>query len=153
METNEKMESGIFKLSTGERIDSAEIENLVEKTCHYVKYVLVDKDDKKNNVAFIFPNKELYTNPDYLLTPMEGCFCPRDFEELGRCLTGCLRKVNLNIEDEGEKIKDFVMISSNSEEEKGENYITVIERYKALLTQTHGSKIPENEEIYYIKNI
>ena len=51
MNTIEPLENKIYKLSTGEKVNPDEIENLVEKTCHYVKYVVVDHDENKNNVA------------------------------------------------------------------------------------------------------
>ncbi len=151
MNLNDTLENRIFKLSTGEKVNQDDIEKLVEKTCHYVKYVVVDHDENDKNVAFIFPDKELYTHPDYMLTPMEGCFCPRDFEELGRCLTGCLKLVNNQIKDGADKIKDFAMI--NTEKPLPTNHQEVIEKYKSLLQQTHGTKVPDDEEIYYIKNI
>lgn len=148
-------ENRIFKLSTGEEVKPEVIEGLIETTCHYVKYAVVSQNDSNNPVAFIFPNKKLYAHPEYMLTPNEGCFCPRNLNELGRCLTGCMKLVNKNIMNQEDKIVEVSILNKDitSESEPKISYQEVIEKYKTLLHQTHGDNVPEDEEIYYIKNI
>ncbi len=155
MSHNISSENRIFKLSTGEEVKPEVIEGLIETTCHYVKYAVVSQNESNNPVAFIFPNKKLYTHPEYMLTPNEGCFCPRNLDELGRCLTGCMKLINSKIDDKEDKIVEAILLNSgiSSEVEPRISYEEVIEKYKTLLYQAHGEKVPVDEEIYYIKNI
>ena len=57
--------------------------------CSCIKQVVVDK---LGNVV-ITPDYQLLSTPDYSITPLEGCFCPRNADELKKCLIGCLNKV------------------------------------------------------------
>ncbi|MBI4944875.1 MAG: hypothetical protein HY840_00580 [Bacteroidetes bacterium] len=147
MSEKTSLEGRIFKLSTGEKIAPADLEKLIGEVCHYIKYVAVSEDEKENPVALIFPNKKLLDQPDYKLTPEEGCFCPRSLDELGRCLTGCLKLVNRQIADDSLKLKSAAIINN-------ENYSAdIVNKYKALLREKHGDKVPADEEIYFIKNV
>lgn len=60
-----------------------------ERICACIKKVNVDSNGK----AVIIPDFKLLSNPDYSLTPLDGCFCPRTASELKKCLSGCLVKV------------------------------------------------------------
>lgn len=155
MDEKKTFEDRIYKISTGEKISSAALEELIGEACHYIKYVAVGTDEKENPIALIFPNKKLLEQPDYKLTPEEGCFCPRSMEELGRCLSGCLKLVNRQIEDNSAKIKSAAIINTGLSDENGTIIpsLSIIQKYKALLLEKYGDKIPENEEIYFIKNI
>lgn len=155
MNEKKSFEDRIFKLSTGEKIRSADLEKLIGEVCHYVKYVVVSDDEKENTIALIFPNKKLLEQPDYKLTPEEGCFCPRSIEELGRCLAGCLKLVNRQIEDGSSKIKSAAIINVGlpDESETKNSSSAIVKKYKALLREKHGDKVPANEEIYFIKNV
>ena len=148
MDSEKLIENKIYKLADGSELAVNEVEKLIQDTCHYVKYVVINQNDKNQNIAFIFPEKSLYNNPDYLLTPNEndGCFCPRDLDELGRCLTGCMKKVNLNFENSDDKIITAAIISSEND------YESEIEKYKEILNKSLGHEI-SNEEVYYIKNL
>ena len=150
MQEKKSFEDRIYKLSTGEKISPADLEKLIGETCHYIKYVAVSEDEKENPIALIFPNKKLLEQPDYKLSPEEGCFCPRSITELGRCLSGCLKLVNRQIEDGSSQIKSATIINSEISEN---NSSGIIEKYKLLLRKQHGENIPADEEIYIIKNI
>jgi long-subunit acyl-CoA synthetase (AMP-forming) len=152
---NEKtsLENRIFKLSTGEKVDSGMIEDLIENSCHYVKYAVVSNDEKENIVALIFPNKKLFESPDYQVTPDEGCFCPRSLDELGKCLNGCLKLVNHLIEKDSDKVKFAAIINSSlPDTETTFSPENIIEKYKTLLQKIHKGNVPSYEEIYIIKN-
>lgn len=146
MDTENK--SKVYKLTDGSEVDSNQVEKLIQDTCHYVKYVVINQNDKNENVAFIFPDKNLYNNPDYLLAPNdnEGCFCPRNLDELGRCLTGCMKKVNLSFENIEDKFSNAIILSGENEIENE------VEKYKNILKNSLGNEISD-DEVYYIKNL
>ncbi|MEK6615110.1 MAG: hypothetical protein AABZ32_03210 [Bacteroidota bacterium] len=150
MKEEKPFEGRIFKLSTGEKINPADLEKLIGEACHYIKYVAVSEDEKENPIALIFPNKTLLSHPDYKLTPEEGCFCPRSLDELGRCLTGCLKLVNRQIEDGSSKLSSAAIINADLPDE---SETSIINKYKTLLREKHGDKVPADEEIYFIKNV
>ncbi|MFI5221621.1 MAG: hypothetical protein ACHQK8_04790 [Bacteroidia bacterium] len=151
MDDKSSFENRIFKLSTGERVNSDVIEHLIENSCHYVKYVVVNEDEKRNPIALIFPNKKLLENPDYQVTPEEGCFCPRNLNELGRCLTGCLNVVNQVVQDEGDRIKNVAIINKEIQIGESTNNTSLMDKYRSLLGKTYGQDIPGEEEIYMVK--
>ena len=155
MGEKKSFENRIFKLSTGEKIAPADLEKLIGDVCHYIKYVAISEDEKENTIALIFPNKKLLDQPDYKLTPEEGCFCPRSLDELGRCLTGCLKLVNRQIEDSSDKLRSAAIINVGVSAEKGlqGSSAATIKKYKTLLREKHGDKVPADEEIYFIKNV
>lgn len=144
----------IYKLSTGEKVNAEEMEKLIKQQCHYVQYLAVGADENENPVALIFPNQKLMENPDYKLSPEEGCFCPRNLDELGRCLTGCLKLVNHAIEDESSKIKSATIINKQVPTHQGTPFSlqVIFNRYKNLLHEKHGEHVPADKEIYFIKN-
>lgn len=148
MDSEKLKENRIFKLSDGRELGIEEVQKIIQDTCHYVKYVVINQDDKNRNIAFIFPDKNLYNNPDYLLTPNEnnGCFCPRDLDELGRCLTGCMKKVNLVFENADDKVENAAIINAE------DNYNAEIEKYKEIFNKSFGAEVTD-EEIYFIKNL
>lgn len=144
--------SQVFKLSSGEKVSSLEIEKLIKSTCHYVKFVSLNDAGMENHIALIFPDKKLLENPEYKLTPDEGCFCPRNLDELGRCLTGCLKNVNQKLDPASEKINASIIIntdlSSIDSNPTPENMSKIIR--EALKNFDAGFEA-KDEEIYYIQ--
>ncbi|MDP1725267.1 MAG: hypothetical protein Q8M15_00685 [Bacteroidota bacterium] len=144
--------SQVFKLSTGEKVSSLEIEKLIKNTCHYVKFVSLSDAGRENHIALIFPDKKLLDNPEYKLSPDEGCFCPRNLDELGRCLTGCLKIVNTKLDPASEKINASIIIntdlSSIDTNPSSENMSKIIR--EAIQNINTGFESKE-EEIYYIQ--
>ena len=155
MNDKKSFKDRIFKLSTGEKISHVDLEKLIGDTCHYVKYVTLSEDEKANPVALIFPNKKLLDQPDYKLTPEEGCFCPRSLDELGRCLTGCLKLVNRQLDETSSKLKSAAIINAKISSENGSENpsAAVVNKYKTLLFEKFGNNVPANEEIYIVRNI
>ena len=152
MSDKTSIENRIYKLSTGEKVDAHSIEKLIHESCYYLRYVVVTKDENENTVALLFPNKNLFENPEYHLSPEEGCFCPRNLDELGKCLKGCLKKVNNQIENESEKIKFTSVINKKLTEDEGSSTENIIDKYKIILQKMHKGNVPSDEEIYIIKN-
>ena len=148
----------IFKLSNGEKVIPTDLEKAIELKCHYVQYAVVSGSGEEYPVALIFPNKKLMQNPDYALTPEEGCFCPRSLNELGRCLTGCLHLANDSLGQKFAKVKSAAIILD--ELSLDNNTLTpsmkmapknVVEKYKAHLLNMYGSNVPVEEEVYIIE--
>lgn len=148
----------IFKLSNGEKVIPTDLEKAIELKCHYVQYAVVAGSGENYPVALVFPNKKLLQNPDYTLSPEEGCFCPRNITEMGHCLTGCLQKANEAIGQKFAKIKSAVII--DEELSLDNNMLTpsmkvapknVIDKYKAHLRSLYGDDVPLDEEVYIIE--
>lgn len=148
----------IFKLSNGEKVIPTDLEKAIELKCHYVQYAVVAGSGEEHPVALIFPNKKLLQNPDYELSPEEGCFCPRSLNELGRCLTGCLHMANNSLGQKFAKVKSAAIILD--ELTLDNNTLTpsmkmapknVVEKYKAHLLNLYGDNVPVSEEVYIIE--
>ncbi len=148
----------IFKLSNGEKVVPTDLEQKIEKHCHYVQYAVVSGSGEEHPVALIFPNKKLLEKPDYEVTPEEGCFCPRNLNELGKCLRGCLHDANSSIHQKFAKIKSAAII--NEELSLDDNTLTpsmkmapknVVEKYRKHLTNLYGESVPVDEEVYVIE--
>lgn len=148
----------IFKLSNGEKVIPTDLERAIEMKCHYVQYAVVSGNGEEHPVALIFPNKKLLENPDYELSPEEGCFCPRSLNELGKCLTGCMHMANNQIGQKFAKVKKATIILDELSLEN--NTLTpslkmapknVVEKYRSHLLNMYGANVPVGEEIYVIE--
>ncbi len=148
----------IFKLSNGEKVIPSEMESLIQAKCHYVSYALVEGSGREYPVALLFPNRSLLESPDYSLSPMEGCFCPRTFEELGKCLQGCLQDANCGIRQKFAKIKSAAMIDDALRIDN--NTLTpsmkiaprnVASVYKAHLENMYGGAERIDEPVFVIR--
>jgi hypothetical protein len=130
------------------------LEKKIAGVCHYVNNVVLSKDEKGDPIAMVFPDKKLLAQPDYKLTPAEGCFCPRSLDELGKCLSGCLKTVNTQLAEGVSKIKSAYIINVPlpSKNQTDSASAAIIEKYKKLLREKHGDQLPASEEIYFIKN-
>lgn len=85
-----------------------------ERACSCIKKVVVDSNGK----AIIIPDFKLLSVPDFSITPLDGCFCPRTADELKKCLRGCLLKVlNENIPCTSEIRSVFVLDETGKESE------------------------------------
>ncbi|HEY4800443.1 MAG TPA: hypothetical protein VII99_15285, partial [Bacteroidia bacterium] len=73
-----------------DKLVASDIKMVLEGKCHYISFTSIIGAGGKNAVAILFPNTNFFSHPDYEISPLEGCFCPRDTQELGKCLTGCL---------------------------------------------------------------
>jgi len=145
------MANKIFKLSNGEQVNATELEQQIEKVCHYVKYAVVTGEGKDYPVVLIFPNKNLLAHPDYEVSPDEGCFCPRNPGELGRCLTGCLHLVNNSMGPNCTKIKVATVLDIDDAKIYGGIDYDLVEKYRGHLKNMYGGKVPVEEEVYIIK--
>jgi len=148
----------IFKLSNGEKVIPTDLEKVIQLKCHYIQHVIITGSGKDYPVALIFPNNNILEKPDYLLSPDEGCFCPRTINELGKCLQGCLHDANGGIKQKFSKIKFATIIDSQLSLD--DTTLTpsmkvapknVIEKYKAHLKNMYGENVPIEEEVYIVE--
>ncbi|HLG34343.1 MAG TPA: AMP-binding protein [Bacteroidia bacterium] len=148
----------IFKLSNGEKVVPSDLEKLIEMKCHYISFAMVVGSGQDYPVAILFPNKKLLKQPDYALSPEDGCFCPRNLDELGKCLHGCLHDANCGIGQKFAQIKAAMIIDDELSLEKGTLTPSmkvapknVVNAYRAHLQNLYGEDNPVEEEIYIIR--
>lgn len=147
----------IFKLSNGEKVVPTDLERIIEKKCHYVQYVIVSGSGQDYPVALIFPNQNMLKSPDYHKSPDEGCFCPRDINEFGKCLQGCLKQSNDELKQKFAKIKKAVVLDSCLSLDDGTLTPSmkmapkkVLEKYKDYYQDLYGEELPSGDELYII---
>ena len=147
----------IFKLSNGEKVIPSDLEKLIEMKCHYISFAMVVGSGEEYPVALLFPNRKLLEQPHYSISPEEGCFCPRDLEELSRCLHGCLHDANCGIKQNFSKIQAAMIIDDELSVES--NTLTssmklapknVVNAYRAHLDKLYGADNPLENEVYII---
>lgn len=148
----------IFKLLNGEKVIPSDMETLIQNKCHYLTFAIVVGGGREYPVALLFPNKKMLSQPDYDLSPEEGCFCPRNLNELGRCLQGCLHDANCGIGQKFSKIKFAMLVDDELSIEK--NTLTpslkvaptnVVNAYKAHIENLYNGHNTLPEEVYVIK--
>lgn len=148
----------IFKLSNGEKVVPSDLEKLIEMKCHYISFAMVVGSGQEYPVAILFPNKKLLDHPDYAHTPEGGCFCPRNMEELRKCLHSCLHDANCAIGQKFAQIRAAMIIDDELSLEKGTLTPSmkvaprsVVTAYKSHLENLYGEDNPVEEEIYIIR--
>lgn len=98
------------EFSNSENLIACDIKMVIEGKCHYISSSIVIGAGGKFPVAILFPNTDSLTNPNYEISPLDGCFCPRDVNELRKCLSGCLNDANCEIGQKFSKIKTFLIV-------------------------------------------
>lgn len=96
-------------LAAVENLIATDIKMVIEGKCHYISSSIIIGAGGEFPVAILFPNDQLQ-NPKYDISPLDGCFCPRDVQELNKCLTGCLNDANCEIGQKFAKIKTFLIV-------------------------------------------
>ena len=113
---------------------------------------------KEYPVALLFPNKKELEHPNYELSPEDGCFCPRNLNELKKCLHGCIHDANCGLNQKFSKVKYAMIIDDDLSIEKSTLTPSmklapgkVLEAYKAHIENLYGAKNKLSEEVYIIK--
>ena len=147
----------IFKLLNGEKVIPSDLEKLIEMKCHYISFAMVVGNGEEYPVALLFPNRKLLQQPHYSISPEEGCFCPRDLDELSRCLHGCLHDANCGIKQNFSKIQAAMIIDDELTVDKGTLTSSmklapknVVNAYRAHLDKLYGADNPLENEVYII---
>ena len=97
------------ELVTTENLIATDIKMVIEGKCHYISSSIIVGAGQDYPVAILFPNDQMQ-HPQYDISPLDGCFCPRDVQELNKCLTGCLNDANCEIGQKFAKIKTFLIV-------------------------------------------
>ena len=144
-----------MELANGNLVMTDLLVHEIGKICHYVHHVVLALKDSEFLVAMIFPNAALFTRPDYALSPEEGCFCPRNLNELGKCLSGCISTVNGKIQPGFAKVNAAIIINAELSERNGTLSADqvpvagkIIERFESNLRNLFGEQMEEVEEAY-----
>ncbi|MBL0126455.1 MAG: AMP-binding protein [Flavobacteriales bacterium] len=83
----------IFKLSNGEKVIPSDLEKLIEFKCHYISFAMVVGSGQEYPIALLFPEQETIERPDYAVSLMEGCFCPRSWTNCATvCTAACMMR-------------------------------------------------------------
>jgi long-subunit acyl-CoA synthetase (AMP-forming) len=144
---------GIVKLMNGEVVDGKVFDKIIALNCHYVRSVIVAGNGRPFSLALIFPDFALFSQPDYMVTPLEGCFCPRNINEFGRCMTGCMRMINKEIDHFQDRVKHAVIINEPLMPGSGTKIMTdneILEKFDGLIEDIYKGKMPVGDNMYYI---
>jgi len=140
---------GIIRLINGEILDPEEFDKIMKLNCHYIQHIVVTGNDRFYPLALIFPDTKLYTDPDYVITPLEGCFCPRNTNDMGKCLTGCMRLANNELENRPGRIQKGIIINDDTIFANGVQVLSdneILEKYAQLIEDIyHGKTILVND--------
>ena len=145
----------LFKLPDGRIVDIAMLDKDIRAICHYVRQVVFCLKDGERVVAVIFPDEALLEKPDYVKSPEEGCFCPRNLQELGKCLCGCTCTVNATVPAGFARIDKALIIKTYPGPE--DDLLTpdgtpslagVIKKYDKQLQHMYGKGLPESDELF-----
>ena len=147
------IESGNTPLKNGKLIDWNILESEVKKVCHYVKHVAFFLSDKQEVIAMIFPDRTEMAHPDYSKTPEEGCFCPRNLNELGKCLSGCTGVANIQLPVGHARINKAIILNTDLTIEEGTltpagsiNVEGVLAKFGNHLANLYGAGLAVKEE-------
>ena len=148
----------IFKLSNGEKVIPSDLERAIEGNCHYVSFAVVSDSGQDYPVALLFPNRRQLDNPDYSVTPLDGCLCPRNLEELQHCLRGCLKNANCSIGQKFSKVRKAVIVDDDLSLEKSTLTpsmkvapVKVLETYREHLDHLYDDTGMPPEDAYVIR--
>ena len=88
----------MFKLSNGEKVFPAQIEERIHARCQFVKYAYVFGSGQLTPHLLVFPNRQAFEGCAGSAGSGSGgggdCAQPRDSERLARCLSHCLSDIN-----------------------------------------------------------
>ncbi len=84
----------MFKLSNGEKLFPAQIEENVCRRCKFVKYAYVFGSGQKHPFMLVFPNSELMAATVRNQRDDPACAFPSSCASLSNCLSNCVDEIN-----------------------------------------------------------
>ncbi len=85
----------MFKLSNGEKVFPAQIEERIHVRCQFVKYAYVFGSGQRTPHLLVFPNRQAFEGcAGGRRCGDDGCARPQDSEQLARCLSNCMLEIN-----------------------------------------------------------
>lgn len=146
----------VITLRNGLIVDKEFIAQETGRICHYVSQTVVGIHNNETVFVLIFPNQKLLSQPDFVKSPEEGCFCPRSFTELNMCLSGCTATFNQNLKSGYSKIHHGLIVKKplsiedntlNEDNEPIESNI-LIKYKKEIQKMLHGE--PMNDDNIFV---
>lgn len=151
----------IFKLSNGEKVFPAGIEERLRTKCRFIKHAYVFGSGQQAPLALLFPNMELVEAKEVASVEGESCSNPCSSGELARCLRQCIANVNASNPVRFERIDRALVVQQELSLDKNEltpsfklvprtvekNYAPYI-----LSLQNVGKQVPENSYLVEVKD-
>lgn len=107
----------MFKLSNGEKVFPAVIEERLRATCGYLKHAYVFGKGQRQPLALLFPNREMFQ----VRSPAtDACGFPGQEAALASCLGRCIRRINDQAAAPFERIERAVVVCAEPSIESGE---------------------------------
>ncbi len=100
----------MFKLSNGEKMFPAELEDDVNNRCCYIKYSYVFGSGQTHPFMLVFPNKDLIESAKSTSQTRYGCARPRDLNALSNCLGKCVKAINAQRKTPFKRIEHALII-------------------------------------------
>lgn len=107
----------MFKLSNGEKVFPALLEDTLRATCRYVKHSFVFGSGQPHPLALLFPAKEMFQARK---DGSAGCECPAAEGPLASCLATCIQRYNSQAKARFERIDRAVVVCAEPTIESGE---------------------------------
>lgn len=110
----------MFKLSNGEKVFPAQLEETLRASCRYVKHSFVFGSGQPHPLALLFPSREMFqVKKDG--APADGtCECPSGDDSLAACLATCIHRFNQKATARFERIERAVVVCAEPSLESGE---------------------------------
>jgi long-subunit acyl-CoA synthetase (AMP-forming) len=141
---------GIFKLSNGEKVVSAEIEHALQSACHYLAFAVVAGSGQDHPVALLLPNRQLLAGA----SAIEHCACPRSLEELSRCLSVCLAEANAGIVQKFARVPVALLVDGELSIDDGTLTPSmkvvaakVLETYRDAIEELYATEAPSGGDV------
>lgn len=143
----------IFKLSNGEKVVSADVENALQSCCHYLAFAVVAGSGQSYPVALLLPNRQLLAGEPTI----DACACPRTLDELSQCLAGCLKTANEGIVQKFARPPIALLIDGELTIEQGTLTPSmkvvatkVLETYRTAIEELYASDDPSRDDVYVV---
>jgi 2-dehydropantoate 2-reductase len=110
----------MFKLSNGEKVFPAQLEEAVKTKCKFVKHAYVWGRGDTQPLLMVVPNVELFSAEPGVQFGDEVCSHPRCARDLSACLGSCLNQLNERAPSGFERFKRAILVMREPTLENGE---------------------------------
>jgi long-subunit acyl-CoA synthetase (AMP-forming) len=101
----------VFKLSNGEKIFPSMLERNIANLCDFIKHAYVFGAGQDNPFALLFPDNELLQSKEISVLNKSECTNPDEIDRLSNCFSGCLHKVNCQIDVKFQHVEKAIFIN------------------------------------------
>ncbi|MCB0365269.1 MAG: AMP-binding protein [Bdellovibrionaceae bacterium] len=110
----------VFKLSNGEKVFPAGIEERLRTRCKFIKHAYVFGSGQQAPLALLFPNMDLVNAESVGDVDAEACKNPCSSQALSGCLRTCIDQVNESNPIRFEKVKRALVVQQELSLDKNE---------------------------------